>query len=242
MTTPSTTKTKKSKQEDRVHWFHCYGDLQLRSTDKIIFKMIPQRLEAVSTVFKNMMEIGNHNKSANHKHKSSSDADIVDVDLHSTNLEAFVNMIIIPQPTKLSTDFAGSLQLHEFCEKFEINDTFHDMVKKRLFETTGHHYSWALLIWAAERNDLHMARDAVAGMKTQNFLCPQILDQDNTRVELDFWSAMSRLPADWQRDLLRLTLTPPLSAAAYVGNINFNFHMNVSNHWSQVSVNFNPQE
>ncbi|WWD09074.1 hypothetical protein V865_007194 [Kwoniella europaea PYCC6329] len=129
-TTPSgSSKHTRSEDEDQIHWFHRFGDLQLRFTDKIIFKVFSERLGAVNSVFKDMMDIGQQKSSTTGtKRKSPPDADVIDVECKSKILEIFLDMINVPKPSPLTSDFVCSLRLQEFCDKFDITGNIKDMV------------------------------------------------------------------------------------------------------------------
>ncbi|WVQ62539.1 uncharacterized protein L199_000681 [Kwoniella botswanensis] len=243
-TTPSgSSKHTRSEDEDQIHWFHRFGDLQLRSTDKIIFTVFSERLRAVSSVFKDMMDIGQQKSSTTGtKRKSPPDADVIDVGFESKTLEIFLDMINVPKPSPLTTDFVCSLRLHEFCDKFDITGNIKDMVKTRLLQCTSESYAWDLLIWSAERNDTDMARKALARMTGRAFISPQFLDnKSNARISIDFWAAISKLPAIWQHDLLRLALQsdkPSEGRYSYLAGP----HLAVTTDWSSLATRFKPSE
>ncbi|WWC99349.1 hypothetical protein V866_006250 [Kwoniella sp. B9012] len=242
-TASGSSKHTRSEDDDQIHWFHRFGDLQLRSTDKIIFKVCSERLEAMSSVFKNMMDVGQPKSSmTGTKRKSPADADVIDDGSESKILEIFLDMINVPKPGPLTTDFVCSLRLHEFCDKFDITGNIKDMVETRLLQCTSESYAWDLLIWSAERNDIDMARKALARMTGRAFISPQVLnDKSDARISIDFWAAISKLPAIWQHDLLRLALQsdkPFESRYSYLTGP----HLAVTTDLSSLATKFKPSE
>ncbi|KAK6905364.1 hypothetical protein L486_02170 [Kwoniella mangroviensis CBS 10435] len=239
--TASQTPSKKpTGKEDEVHWFHCHGDVSLRTTNKIIFKFYSYRLECVSTVFKDMFEIGGQNTSTGNKRKSPPDADVIDVGFNSKVLGIFLDMINVPTPAPPATNFSSSLALYEFCEKFDIHPRLRDIIKNRLLQCARYNFAWDLLIWSAGRDNIEMARKALERMTSQVFLCPQMYDENLFRVIIPFWVAMSKLPRDWQYDLLRLTLLSPPTMWVYGSHSDHKALMEVTEDWVDVASKFDP--
>ncbi|WVW81949.1 hypothetical protein I302_103952 [Kwoniella bestiolae CBS 10118] len=136
MSPAATTPSAKPKEEERIHHFHRYGDLQSRSTDNILFWVNSNGLADVSTVFKNMVEIGTENAPTGHKRKSPSINEVIDIGFPATTLETFLDMINVPKPPSLQIDFPSSLHLREFCEKFDIITSIRGMVRRSLLART----------------------------------------------------------------------------------------------------------
>ncbi|WWC58272.1 uncharacterized protein I303_100810 [Kwoniella dejecticola CBS 10117] len=229
-------------QKDKIHAFHRYGDLQLRSTDKVIFKVILERMADISAVFRNMMEVVDPMLiTFGMKRKAAPEADVIDTDLSSAELEIFLDLVNVPNPVMPSVAFPRALRLHEFCDKFEVYDKIKGIVKTELLSNGAQGYQWALLIWAAKRDDLVMARDVLSIMTPAAFLAPNFPKPTQTPIRCTFWSAMSELPLSWQLELCRLSLTAPLDSQldAWVGGPK---SMKVTLDWVGLSTRFRPQK
>ncbi|WWC66675.1 uncharacterized protein I206_100579 [Kwoniella pini CBS 10737] len=217
----------------KSHPFHRYGDLELRSTDNTIFKVMSQRLVDVSDVFKNMLEIGNSDVTVDNKRKFLDAANVINTGLSTPELEIFLDLISVAKPMMPDVNYATALNLFDFCDKFDVNKRVRNRVGSELFlRAKLEGFQWDLLIWAANHNDLTVAREALERMNNIYFLIPSMLGADGKINKKLFWEAMSMLPAAWQIALLRLSLTSS-------HNLNPR-HMSVCRDWKGLAEKFQP--
>ncbi|WWC85924.1 uncharacterized protein L201_000794 [Kwoniella dendrophila CBS 6074] len=115
------------------------------------------------------------------------------------------------------------------------------IVTDTLVTAASRFYQWDLLIWSAERNDLLMARRALGLMTSEDFANPIVKNEIRQKVRIDFWAAMSKLPIEWQYDLLRNTLVASKSCGIDCGNRNKGV-MTVIEDWTSLAAAFDPKK
>ncbi|WRT63721.1 uncharacterized protein IL334_000644 [Kwoniella shivajii] len=193
---------------NKIHAFHRYGDLRLRSDEGTIFRVDSQRLADISPVFDNMLELPQPSCPTGNKRIGLSSVPI-DLAFSSNVLEIFFELLYSMKATLPSLPFSDALSLYEFCEMFDIAPRLKGLSRKAIISAAIEGGQWALLIWSADRNDLVMAREALRKMTNDDFLRPQIARLPGKWNKVTFWSAVEKLPLSWQTHLLRLTLHPP---------------------------------